>query len=466
MATWQAIVGSTTYSLSDGNPFKIISISGIGNAPVRRLEERGPFQDGSTDTGYRLDPRLINIVLYINASTRALADTYRDTLSGIFNPANGAMVKLRCTRDDNAVRQIDCYAVNLVDMPAEIPDRVLGYQRVGVQLKAPNPIWYNPSGFALAFDRSGTAIDWRYGGGLIGTADLITSGTSVAQGSAFAIPTGLTSYTIFTRTARPASGTEVLWSIKRTADASMDLYFAGTGTTGLRMDAVSDFDYVTTGTAYPAGTASIFFNQHQSVATGEERARMQVVHYTTSSGSLVAQVLDPYHTFGTVSGTVGYWRSTPAAGSAWTPTVTHAAMYSKGLSTAQMDGIVSAITGGTTGNFSGTALIDGTWDEYPMIVLTGPMNDPVLTNTTTGEILSFTGATIPAGAAYLIDTRYGHKTVEDTTGANQIGKLANASDLSTFHLRPGANFLQVSFSGGTTAASQVNLTYYDRYIAL
>jgi hypothetical protein len=167
MATWQAIVGGTTYNLSDSNPFKILSISGIGNAPVRRLEERGPFQDGSTDIGYRLDARLINMLIQITGASLSATDTHRDTLSTIFNPRGNTPIYLRCTRDDGAIRQIDCYAVNMVDMPAELGQRDMAAQRVGVQLKAPNPIWYNPTAVVTTIPPMvGTATaSWQYGCG-------------------------------------------------------------------------------------------------------------------------------------------------------------------------------------------------------------------------------------------------------------------------------------------------------------
>ena len=115
---------------------------------------------------------------------------------------------------------------------------------------------------------------------------------------------------------------------------------------------------------------------------------------------------------------------------------------------------------------------EGTWDAAPIITLRGPMTDPVITNQTLGDKLDFTGTSIAAGNSYVIDCRYGYKTVTRTSdGANRIQDLTHDSDLATFRIgahpdvRDGYNSIRVSASG-LTVASVVYLQYYTRYIGV
>lgn len=112
---------------------------------------------------------------------------------------------------------------------------------------------------------------------------------------------------------------------------------------------------------------------------------------------------------------------------------------------------------------------EGTWDEYPVIEITGPVADLVITNRATGDILDFTGHTIDALKTYTIDLRYGYKTVTEDAGTNEIEHLTAASDLATFRLvrrkAEKANRLNtIHVEGGSvTSATLVKIKYYDRY---
>ena len=297
MATWQAIVGGATYNLSDRAPFDVVTVTGVGSAPVRRLSQRGPLQHGETDIGFRLDPRSINLVLAFAPATLALADAARDTLARIFGPRQSIPVQLRYTRDDAAVRQLDCYAVGMVDMPVTEEDRIGVLQRVAVQLQASAPAWYDPEQKSL-----------RVAGSIAGTPSSVP----------LAMP----------------------WVV---------------------------------------GGASV-------------------------AGSYAVSYM-------------------------------------------------------------------GTFDEYPIIVVTGPITDPVITNTTTGDALSFVGTTIANGDSYTIDLRYGFKTVTDSGGTNRIAKLTTSSALATWRL---ASLLEtsdgnngISISGtGAGAATTVRILYSNRYLSL
>lgn len=143
MAIWSLLYGNDELALTGRAPFDVVSIEGIGGAPVRRLTGRAPFQDGDSDLGFRLDARLINLVLHFNAENRALADAYRDQLFAYAKPqANAA--HLRCLRDDGNYRQIDVHPVGVLDAPINDQDRLWSSQRMAVQLRAAEPVWYDP----------------------------------------------------------------------------------------------------------------------------------------------------------------------------------------------------------------------------------------------------------------------------------------------------------------------------------
>lgn len=143
MAQWSLIFENQELALTGRAPYDLVSAQGIGGAPVRRLTERSPLQDGDQDSGRRLDARLINLVLYFAAADRSQADANRDALLHWLKPRTGPLA-LRCVRDDGAERRIDCYAVGTVDAPVTPEDRMWAAQKLGVQLRAPNPIWYDP----------------------------------------------------------------------------------------------------------------------------------------------------------------------------------------------------------------------------------------------------------------------------------------------------------------------------------
>lgn len=300
MATWSLTAesaGAESISL-DGAPFWLEWANGIGGAPVRRLTQRGPLQHGQTDIGFRLDPRTITLGIALTAETTAAADGYRDALQRVLGPGVGRPCYLRCVRDDGAERQIECYAVGMVDAPARKPERLGGMQRVAVQLIAHDPAWYDPAPQQAA---AGLA--------------------SVSSGMVVPL--------------------EVPWLME-----------SGSGADG----------------------------------------RVQVSYL-------------------------------------------------------------------------------GTWDEYPLITLVGPIEDALIVNETTGETLSFAGYDIAAGDSITIDLRYGYKTVTEDDGTNRIDKLTSDSDLATWRLASvletgdGVNVLRLS-GAGLTAASTVTLVYHTRFISL
>ncbi len=119
-----------------------------------------------------------------------------------------------------------------------------------------------------------------------------------------------------------------------------------------------------------------------------------------------------------------------------------------------------------------TIAYTGTWDSYPTIRIDGPITAPRIENQATGEVLSFPTTIIPSGVYYLIDLRYGAKTIIDNSGVNRIGELSSDSDLATWHLAPAedgtesrANVITVTGSG-ITADTLFNVIYSRRYLGV
>lgn len=127
------------------------------------------------------------------------------------------------------------------------------------------------------------------------------------------------------------------------------------------------------------------------------------------------------------------------------------------------DGIAGIVFDEASGNNTETTIdYEGTWEEYPTIILTGPITNPVITNTTTGDKLALTYV-LQAGAVITINLSYGQKTITLDDGTNLIGFLTTDSDLATFRLIPGENVITV-IGSGITSGTTLQLQYYDRYI--
>lgn len=121
--------------------------------------------------------------------------------------------------------------------------------------------------------------------------------------------------------------------------------------------------------------------------------------------------------------------------------------------------------GGSTVALETVVPYEGSWLDYPTLVIRGPIADPVVTHVETGDKLDFDGLVMVDGDEYTIDLGYGRKTVIDQAGANQIGKLTPDSDLATWRLQPGQN--TVRFEGtGAGSNTLIALRYYNRYIGV
>lgn len=115
----------------------------------------------------------------------------------------------------------------------------------------------------------------------------------------------------------------------------------------------------------------------------------------------------------------------------------------------------------------------GTYKEFPMITVTGPITNLIITNLATNKKIDFTGTTIAAAHYYTIDLRYGRKFIykDGVTTDIRTGETTTDSNLSTWALEAdpiapaGENAIRVQ--GSTiTSATQINLAYLDRFAGI
>lgn len=110
----------------------------------------------------------------------------------------------------------------------------------------------------------------------------------------------------------------------------------------------------------------------------------------------------------------------------------------------------------------------GTWPEYPTIIITGRIENPVILNNTTGEKLALE-VFIDFGETVVIDLKYGYKTIMMNGSTNYIKYLTPDSDLEKFHIEPapvavgGVNNITVSGYNSSLGAG-FEIQYYTREI--
>jgi hypothetical protein len=148
--TIEAIVGGTTYSLTDEDPFWVESVN-PGMAPGHLLESRGAEQHGATIEGFRLDPRNLELVIGFQGTDTELF-TARATLLRIFQ-RRAEPVLLRFTLDDDSVYQIDGHLANGLQFARDGRDH--DNMRCAVILRCGDPSFYDPTAVALTFTLGG-----------------------------------------------------------------------------------------------------------------------------------------------------------------------------------------------------------------------------------------------------------------------------------------------------------------------
>lgn len=104
----------------------------------------------------------------------------------------------------------------------------------------------------------------------------------------------------------------------------------------------------------------------------------------------------------------------------------------------------------------------GTVEETdPIITLTGPLSNTVITNSTNGSVFRYTG-TIASPRVVTIQTVNGEFVATDDLAANKIANIGHSGFASLLVLNPGANSL--SIADGTHTTGSVKISFYAPYL--
>lgn len=438
-----ATVGGTTLNLNNGNPFRLESAEGLGSGGVIRHEQRGPLQDGASDLSYRLAPRAITLHLVFFAATNAALDAHRDTLMATFKPLPSYPLRLRVDRDDGEVRQLDCYAVDEVDVHLVSEDRAAHLHRAVVNLRAPSPLWQATD---IAQGSVNYANWWLAGGGVDPVAELVAYAENPEVGGAgFSLGgAGLTGdWTVAFVTSYSGATSNVdgmfVWS---DSSGSANLFRENNGGTTFTLAG-------TTGRQWPQWPGATVF-AHAVVNSGANTFWW----YTNAAGNANSV---PGNAGDKSLGPNFRWGASYFGGSAtfW-DTPIHKGVIARDLSTSEARNLMGYMLGQEEVTVS--IVNAGDVDAHPVIRLYGPMRGPVIANKTIGATVDLGGVDIPAGAVWTLDLRNGDKLLLDESGNNMLdGANTTPIGMAGFTIaaapRASGGVNQLSLAPGLTAGS-------------
>lgn len=146
------VINGVETDISEGTPLEIINIDNLGASEVTRITERGPMQDGDSDVDQVLEARIIPIIIQARISTTYPAQVCRRAINELFKGTN-LTIGLTVVFDDGTTYRIDTKSLGNINLP--LNPTVSQYIKVGIQLRAANPTFYNPVLTTLDFGISG-----------------------------------------------------------------------------------------------------------------------------------------------------------------------------------------------------------------------------------------------------------------------------------------------------------------------
>lgn len=155
---WTWTIAGTTYNLDDGTTAYFLGYDGAGMVPFHRFSERGPQQDGSTDRGFRLDPRILLLSIAVSADSWPEYYQKLATLIQAFKPLN---IPGKVRREAyGVVREIEGFVVDGLSFGSKQREGLI--HREVVAIKCDDPAWYDPEAravtFALGAEGGGTPV--------------------------------------------------------------------------------------------------------------------------------------------------------------------------------------------------------------------------------------------------------------------------------------------------------------------
>lgn len=145
-------IGTIDTDISEGTPLEIVNIDNLGASEATRITERGPMQDGDSDIDQILEPRIIPIILQARVSDTYTQRIIRDTINGLFKATN-VLIALTIVWADGTIYRIDTRSLGNINLPLNIGTN--NYIKVGVNLRAANPTFYDPNLSIFNFGLSG-----------------------------------------------------------------------------------------------------------------------------------------------------------------------------------------------------------------------------------------------------------------------------------------------------------------------
>ncbi len=154
-AEW--IQNQTTLKLNDPDlGMYLLGMSGLGMPTYTRFSESSPLQEGITDTGYRLQERLISIILGFNEKDLAGYYQRREDLLRLWRPDMTPGI-LRITLPTGKVREIQGHLLNGLEFSDS--DRSYVTQKTSLVVRCPDPTFYDPEAVYIDFGTGGGGSD-------------------------------------------------------------------------------------------------------------------------------------------------------------------------------------------------------------------------------------------------------------------------------------------------------------------
>lgn len=113
----------------------------------------------------------------------------------------------------------------------------------------------------------------------------------------------------------------------------------------------------------------------------------------------------------------------------------------------------------------------GTWQSFPSIRIIGPINEPEITNISTGKVLAL-AYNVPIGQYVDISLAPGNKRLVDSNGVDRTYTLTEDSDLIDFAIEPeplaqnGLNYITIVGTGITIGETAISIGFYTRFIGI
>jgi hypothetical protein len=143
------IVEGITFKLDDGVYCWYLGDDGLGMAPQHRFSSRGTMQDGDTDRGERLDPRIFRLILEVDGTSLPDLFVHRNKLLAIFKASANPLI-FECAFEDEG-KPIYLKAFIVDDMTFPSSDREGYTQKLVATFKANDPTFYDMSAGVISF---------------------------------------------------------------------------------------------------------------------------------------------------------------------------------------------------------------------------------------------------------------------------------------------------------------------------